>query len=292
MAVILHDVTTACIIDDALIYGLTQQEHDDRLRAVMDRLRRHNVTLNDKCVFSVPGIKWAGYVISGSGVQPDPDGVRVVVSMPPPNNVTEVRCFLGMVSQMAKFANNLAQQSAPIRDLLRKDRVSTWDVAQQTAFDTIQRLIASTPVLVHYNPSLPTIVSADSSSFGLGTGFFCNDRPTTHVDLYDVCLKVTQRGRAQVCPGRKRMPGFDVGLRTSRRLRRGDQVRPQTARHLAVASPGIRRCSPRIQRLGIGLMRYDYSVVYVAENSMGTVDAYSAVSASERAAVYRLNRRR
>jgi hypothetical protein len=41
-------------------------------------------------------------------------------------------------------------------------------VEQQTAFDTIKRLIASTPVLDHYDPWLPTIVSAHSSSFGLG----------------------------------------------------------------------------------------------------------------------------
>jgi hypothetical protein len=125
MAAILHDVTTACKIDDVHTYGRTHQEHDDRLRAIMDRLRHHNVTLNDKCIFLVPEIKSAGYVISSSGVQPDPDRVRVVVNMPPPNNVTEVRCFLGMINQMAKFANNLAQQSAPIRNLLRKDRVWT-----------------------------------------------------------------------------------------------------------------------------------------------------------------------
>jgi hypothetical protein len=278
MAAILHDVTTACIIDDVLIYGRTQQEHDDRLRAVMDRLRRHNVTLNDKCVFSVPEIKWAGYVISGAGVQPDPDRVRAVLNMPPPNNVTEVRCFLGMVNQMAKFANNLAQQSAPIRDLLRKDRVWTWDVAQQTAFDTIKRLIASTPVLAHYDPSLPTIVSADSSSFGLGTVLLQRQADNTWrpVTFASRSLSEVERRYAQVekeclaltwaC---ERLADYVVGIRF--------QLQTDHKPLVSLLSPrrALDDIPPRIQRLRIRLMRYDYSVVYVAGNSMGTADTLS-----------------
>ena len=119
----IHDVLqnlegVACIVDDILVYGRHQAEHDVRLRAVLDRLRAANVTLNEKCQFSRRELKWAGHIISGSGISPDPDRVKAVVNMKPPNNVTEVRCFFGMVNQLAKFS----ELSAPIRDLLRKDR--------------------------------------------------------------------------------------------------------------------------------------------------------------------------
>jgi hypothetical protein len=43
-----------------------------------------------------------------------------------------------MVNQPAKFAGELAEQSAPIRDLLRNDRVCSWDVVHQMAFDHIK----------------------------------------------------------------------------------------------------------------------------------------------------------
>jgi hypothetical protein len=278
MAAILHDVTTAILVDDVLIYGRTQQEHDDRLRAVMERLRRHNVTLNDKCIFSVPEIKWAGYIISGSGVQPDPDRVRAVVNMSPPKNVTEVRCFLGMVNQLAKFANNLAQQSAPIRDLLRKDRVWTWDVAQQTAFDNIKRLTVSTPVLAHYNSSLPTIVAADSSSFGLGAVLLQQQTDNTWrpVTFASRSLTDVERRYAQVekeclaltwaC---ERLADYLVGIRF--------QLQTDHKPLVSLLSPqrALDDVPPRIQRLRIRLMRYDYSVVYVAGSSMGTADTLS-----------------
>ena len=40
-------------IDDVLVFGATQAEHDDRLQTVLDRIRAAGITLNaDKCQFS------------------------------------------------------------------------------------------------------------------------------------------------------------------------------------------------------------------------------------------------
>jgi hypothetical protein len=52
----------------------------------------------------------------------DPDRLSAILNMPPPTDVSAARCFLGMANQMAKFSSSLAELSAPIRDLLRKDR--------------------------------------------------------------------------------------------------------------------------------------------------------------------------
>ena len=42
-----------CLIDDILIHGQTQEEHDERLKAVLQRLQDANLTLNaKKCVFT------------------------------------------------------------------------------------------------------------------------------------------------------------------------------------------------------------------------------------------------
>jgi hypothetical protein len=53
MADILNSQDNALqLVDDVLIYGKDQAEHDTRLREVLDRFRRANVTLNEKCEFS------------------------------------------------------------------------------------------------------------------------------------------------------------------------------------------------------------------------------------------------
>lgn len=50
-----------CLIDDLIIFAKTQEEHDQLLRAVLQRLEKAHVTLNEeKCVFSQHRINFLG----------------------------------------------------------------------------------------------------------------------------------------------------------------------------------------------------------------------------------------
>jgi len=49
------------IEDDLLVYGGDQQEHDNHLNAVLDRLQSLGLTLlREKCVWSAPEVIWFG----------------------------------------------------------------------------------------------------------------------------------------------------------------------------------------------------------------------------------------
>ena len=53
-----------CQVDDILVFASSQEEHDQRLAAVLDRLREANVTLNsDKYEFSKSSVTFLGQVI-------------------------------------------------------------------------------------------------------------------------------------------------------------------------------------------------------------------------------------
>lgn len=158
-----------CLLDDVLIWGGTQTEHDERLRKTLSRLQEAGVTLNNKCEFSKSKITFLGQVIKASGVSADPDKVRAVRAMPEPSNVSEVRRFLGMTNHLGKFLPHLAEKTCPLRDLLRKSRAWIWGPQQQQAFDGIKADLTTPPGLALYDPNAETLVSADSSSFGMGT---------------------------------------------------------------------------------------------------------------------------
>ena len=137
-----------CMMDDILVYGSTQDEHDCHLISVLDKIKASGATLNeDKCQFSKKSIKFLGHIIDSKGIHPDPDKVQAIVKMKSPTNVPEVRRFLGMVHQMSKFAPHLADKAKPLRDLVSPKNQWVWTETQQQAFNKIKQELSSQPVL-------------------------------------------------------------------------------------------------------------------------------------------------
>ena len=158
-----------CQIDDVLVFGATHKEHNDRLFAVMRRLESAGLTLNlGKCEFAKDQVQFLGHQISKAGVQADPQKVAAIAKMKPPNNVTELCCFLGMINQCGKFSPNLADLTKPLRVLLTKNCKWHWSQAQSDAYVAIKEEVLKPTVLALYNPAAATKISADASSFGLG----------------------------------------------------------------------------------------------------------------------------
>jgi hypothetical protein len=132
MSELLGDIEgVVCMIDDVLVHGKTPEEHDNRLYRVLCRRQQEGLTLNkEKCKFSQSKVSFLGQIVDESGIRPDPEKVNVIRNMSIPNNVGEVRRFLGTVNQMSKFAPNLGDVTKPIRDLLVKGNQWVWGEPQ------------------------------------------------------------------------------------------------------------------------------------------------------------------
>eukprot|EP00794_Sanderia_malayensis_P016472 gene16472-18109_t len=158
-----------CNIDDVLVHGSNQKEHDQRLHTVLKRLQEANITLNpDKCEFSKTSIKILGHIVSAEGIKADPEKIESILRLPVPKNVADVRSFLGMVNQQSKFAPDLANKTKPLRDLLSKNNTWMWGPPQQKAFNEIKRCLTEAPVLALYDCNRQTKITADASSYGIG----------------------------------------------------------------------------------------------------------------------------
>jgi hypothetical protein len=108
-----------CHMDDVLVCGTNQTEHDARLRAVMKRLEATGVTLNsDKCKFRRDQVKFLGHLIDREGIRVDPEKTAAILQMAAPTIVTELRRFLGIVNQLGKFSARISELSQPLRELL------------------------------------------------------------------------------------------------------------------------------------------------------------------------------
>ena len=157
-----------CMIDDILVFGKTQLEHDENLKAVLKRIEDEGATLNrEKCSLSKSSVKFLGQTVQSTRIKPDMDKVLAIQRMPEPKSVSHPRRFLGMVNHFSKFTPKIAEKGKPLRDLLGKKAQWLWGQDQQQSFEELKKLLSSEVVLALYNPDRTTIVSADTSSHGL-----------------------------------------------------------------------------------------------------------------------------
>ena len=84
------------------------------LQDVFDRLRKANLKLKiSKCDFIKKRLNYLGHIISDEGISVDPDKDSVVENLRPPENIREVRSFLGMTSYYRKYVPNFSKIAKP-----------------------------------------------------------------------------------------------------------------------------------------------------------------------------------
>jgi len=76
----------------------------------------------------------------------DPKKVKAITEMKPPENLQDLQSFLELVNYLYRFSPALADLTAPLRALCKKNTLFTWESSQQAAFEATKKEITSTPV--------------------------------------------------------------------------------------------------------------------------------------------------
>ena len=105
---------TTCIvfIDVFMVFGSNFHDYMSKLRQVFDRFCNANLKLKPKkCELFKAEVTFLGYKVGKDGILPDPNNVSKVLGWKIPENVTEVRQFLGLCSYYRKQIKKLQYDS-------------------------------------------------------------------------------------------------------------------------------------------------------------------------------------
>jgi hypothetical protein len=94
--------------------------------------------------------------------------------------VHQVRSFLSLAGYYRRFILNFSKIAKPITDLLKKDGKFVWNAKRDEAFQTLKKLLTTSPVLAQLDITKSFNVYYDASDTGLG----CVLMQECHVIVY------------------------------------------------------------------------------------------------------------
>jgi hypothetical protein len=267
-------------IDDVVTSGRDDDDHLQHLKQTFDKMRASNYRLSrSKCVFMQKKITFLGQDISKDGIRTNPLKVEAIMSMRKPRDVTEVQSFLGIVNFYAKFCPNLSHIAEPLNNLTRDKVKWEWSKSCQSAFDSIKKCVSSSPVLAHFDQSLPVGIACDASSVGLGVVLFHkypdgSERPIAYASK---TLSSAERNYSQI---EKEGLAIVFGVRRFTQFLYGRRFILVTDHNPLLAIFGQNKQLPslaatRLHRWSLFLSGYIYDIVYRKSSSHGNADALS-----------------
>ena len=126
-------------LDDVLIYSPNVKSHLKHLRQVFQRMREADLRLKmEKCNFLKAHLQYLGHIISGKGIEPDPEKLESIKKMPAPTTPKEVKQFLGLIGYYRKFVPPFADIARPLTSLTKKDIEFHWTEKCQASFELLK----------------------------------------------------------------------------------------------------------------------------------------------------------
>ncbi len=157
-------------LDDVIIFSKTIDDHIEHLEVVFDLLRQEGLKIKlEKCTFLQKEVEYLGYIITDSGLKPDPKKQEAINKYPVPRNVDQVRSFLGLAGYYRKFVKNYAEKAHSLTKLTSKDVEWTWGPDQQEAFQRLKNCLTSPPILAYPDFTRDFIIHTDASGYGVGS---------------------------------------------------------------------------------------------------------------------------
>ncbi|KAL4017058.1 hypothetical protein IC575_024732 [Cucumis melo] len=156
--------------DDILIYSKDERDHAEHIEKVFLTLRRHALYANKKkCSFAQQNIEYLGHVISGEGVEVDPDKIKAIADWPCPTTIREVQGFLGLTGYYRRF-NEEAEE----------------------AFFKLKTAMLTLPMLALPSFDHPFEIETDTSGYGVDAVLVQSKRP---IAFYGHTLSMRDRAR-------------------------------------------------------------------------------------------------
>lgn len=273
-------------IDDIIVFGKTEEEHLRNVDTIFERLNQANLKVNlDKTEFLKEETEFLGYLITSKGVRPDPKKITAIQRIKPPENLKELKGFLGLASYYRRFVRDFAKIAKPLTNLTRGEKAQIranqsrkirieLKAEELKAFKNLKELLISSEILIFPDFEKPFVLTTDASNTAIGAvlsqGEIGKDRPIAYISR---SLNKTEENYAV---NEKEMLAIVWALDNLRNYLYGaKKIRILTDHQPLTFALSNRNTNAKLKRWKARIEEYNYELVYKPGKSNKVADALS-----------------
>ncbi|XP_050259572.1 uncharacterized protein LOC126704592 [Quercus robur] len=135
-------------VDDMVVKSTVVSEHLGDLGSTFGVLRKHKLRLNaSKCLFDVGLGKFLGYTVTYRGIEVNPDQIKAINDLKPPQNAKEVQKLTGMIAALNRLISRSADRCRPFYPLINKWKGFEWSEDCIVAFQQLKEYLSRLPIM-------------------------------------------------------------------------------------------------------------------------------------------------
>ena len=112
----------------------------------------------EKCVFGVPSNKLLGFLVSHRGIEANPEKIKAIEDMSPPQTLREMQKLAGRVTVLGRLISKLGERALPFFKLMKKKGPFEWTPEVDRAVQDLKKYLTSPPVMVAPRPLEPLVL--------------------------------------------------------------------------------------------------------------------------------------
>src|SRR3989337_1649985 len=108
-------------IDDIVVKSQEARTLIEDLEETFTNLCKVNLRLNpEKCVFGIQSGKLLGFLVSHRGIEANPEKIKAIEQMRPPQNLKEMQRLAGCMASLGRFISKFRERALPFFKLMMR----------------------------------------------------------------------------------------------------------------------------------------------------------------------------
>jgi predicted aspartyl protease len=283
---LMHEMLTGILfngaivyLDDILVYGRNQEEHDQRLQEVFQRIKDTGLKINpEKCEIYKEKLLFLGHTVSQSGIRTNEDKIRVINNASRPKCSKQLRSFLGLTNYYRRFIKDYARIAAPLHAATTGcEKTIQWSEDCENSFNKMKEALTMAPTLEYPRKDRIFVLDTDACFEAIGSVLSQITETGDEVVIAYGSRHMTPHERGY-CVTRKELLALHEYIMHFRQYLYGKKFIARTDHKALVFMNTTKSAiSPQFQTWMTNLSEYDFQLQYRKGVDHGNADGLSRI---------------